>query len=248
MQKSLLLIFPPNTWTNLLQRALDDTTRVLDEERPFFNSQSRFICRGFVQSASPIDGDYQAGEMHPVSTSRATNDGGESNCESDGGWDTLDSRMPIKQNLNAWNSDVYSLRLLCKWKSDHPVKVVTMTTPHLQHFTWKWKTDMCRVMQRLESHSPVEIQCGLLFFFWAGCVHLFLPQREVQHLGLSPASFWPLMDLKLISLLTGCVGFLTVDRCLIQCENVMLYVELKLVVLGNLILGLHWLIVWVMLY
>lgn len=154
--------------------------------------------------SSPIDGDYRAGEMHPASTLRAANDGGESNCESDGGRDALDSRVPVEQNLNAWISDVYGVRLLCKWKTHHPVNVVTMTTPHLQHFTWKWKTDMCRVRESLEGHNPVEMQCGLLFFFWSRLRSPFSPQREV----LSPASFWPLMDLKLIWLSTGCVGFL----------------------------------------
>ncbi|KAK2878841.1 hypothetical protein Q8A67_019632 [Cirrhinus molitorella] len=50
--------------------------------------------------------------MHPVSTLRAANDGGESNCESDGGRGTLGSCRPIKQDLNAWTSDFFNHPML----------------------------------------------------------------------------------------------------------------------------------------
>lgn len=90
------------------------------------------FCNQWAQwPSSPIDCDYRAGEMHPVSTLRAFNDGGESNCESDGGRGTLDSCRPIKWDLNAWNSDFFNHPMLCKWTNNHIMNVVTMTTPHL---------------------------------------------------------------------------------------------------------------------
>lgn len=94
-------------------------------------SAEQFCNQRAQWPSSPIDCDYRAGEMHPVSTLRAFNDGGESNCESDGGRGTLDSCRPIKWDLNAWNSDFFNHPMLCKWTNNHIMNVVTMTTPHL---------------------------------------------------------------------------------------------------------------------
>lgn len=136
--------------------------------------------------------------MHPVSTLRAANDGGESNCESDGVWGTLDSCRPIKHDLKIWNSDFFTHPMLCKWTNDHPMNVVTMTTPHLpalqlegHHLNTVVNTVLCR------SSSPLA----------AGAVSCLI---------------WPLMDLWLISLFCFGLGFWR--KCLIYYkERVILF-------------------------
>lgn len=157
------------------------------------------FCNQWAQwPSSPIDGDYWAGEMHPVSTLRAANDGGESNCESDGVWGTLDSCRPIKHDLKIWNSDFFTHPMLCKWTNDHPMNVVTMTTPHLpalqlegHHLNTVVNTVLCR------SSSPLA----------AGAVSCLI---------------WPLMDLWLISLFCFGLGFWR--KCLIYYkERVILF-------------------------
>lgn len=143
------------------------------------------FCNQWAQwPSSPIDGDYWAGEMHPVSTLRAANDGGESNCESDGVWGTLDSCRTIKRVLNAWNPDFFTHPMLWKLTYDHPMNVVTMTTRHLRTSLGRPSPSQDTVVNTVLCRSSAPLAADAV-----SCL------------------IWPLMDVWLISLFCFGLGF-----------------------------------------
>ncbi len=152
-------------------------------------SAEQFCNQRAQWPSSPIDDDYRAGEMHPVSTLRVANDGGESNCESDGGRGTLDSPsngiwihgIQISSTILCYvNEQTITLGMWSPWQ--HPT---------YGHFTWKWETWS---QSRCFKSSPSQDTVVIIVL----CASLTpsTPERTSAPLAdVVTCLLWPLMDL-----------------------------------------------------
>lgn len=182
---------------NLLERVADDTTQVLDEQWRFFNT---------VLADPPSRSAISEGSGHPAPSTVITEQARCTPCRPCRLL-MMGEKLIVKQTeaealwTAAGPSDAIRMHgiqiflknpMLCKWRNDHPVNVVTMTTSYLWPLQLEVR-DRC-VEWAAGHHLGHVLQRVLCCSGQAALTPFTSFQKSAPLANTVPCLFWSLMD------------------------------------------------------